>query len=184
MYVTPHSKFCTFYSKARRTRAHLSRVLVIRDKLDRQNFLVCGQHLRHFRHSWHVKPVNQISNMFDIFRHSWQKDTSSIVIRHVVFNSASCTHAHIFLFRRACRLLAARENFLSRMTKNIKHVWQMLPEILSIQNTDRTRFGNATRIFSFQKQIKPSTDKNFTRMQTKIIKLLSGPEYLKNNEKY
>ena len=37
--------------KARRTRAHLSRVLVIRDKLDRQNFLVCGQHLRHFRHS-------------------------------------------------------------------------------------------------------------------------------------
>jgi hypothetical protein len=29
----------------------LSRVLVIRDKLDRQNFLVCGQHLRHFRHS-------------------------------------------------------------------------------------------------------------------------------------
>jgi hypothetical protein len=37
--------------KARRTRAHLLRVLVIRDKLDRQNFLVCGQHLRHFRHS-------------------------------------------------------------------------------------------------------------------------------------
>ena len=37
--------------KARRTRAHLSRALVIRDKLDRQNFLVCGQHLRHFRHS-------------------------------------------------------------------------------------------------------------------------------------
>ena len=36
--------------KARRTRAHLSRVLVIRDKLDRQNFLVCGQHLRNFRH--------------------------------------------------------------------------------------------------------------------------------------
>jgi hypothetical protein len=43
-------------------------------------------------------------------------------IRHVVFNSASCTHAQIFLFRRACRLLAAHENFLSRMTKNIKHV--------------------------------------------------------------
>jgi hypothetical protein len=37
--------------KARRTRAHLSRVLVIRDKLDRQNFLVCGKHLPHFRHS-------------------------------------------------------------------------------------------------------------------------------------
>jgi hypothetical protein len=34
-----------------------------------------------------------------------------ILIRHVVFNSASCTHAQIFLFRRACRLLAAHENF-------------------------------------------------------------------------
>jgi hypothetical protein len=41
----------SFDHKARRTRAHLSRVLVIRDKLDRQNFLVCGQHLRHFRRS-------------------------------------------------------------------------------------------------------------------------------------
>ena len=28
-----------------------------------------------------------------------------------VFNSASCTHAQIFLFKRACRLLAAHENF-------------------------------------------------------------------------
>ena len=34
-----------------------------------------------------------------------------ILIRHVVFNSASCTHAQIFLFRRACRLLAAHDNF-------------------------------------------------------------------------
>jgi hypothetical protein len=34
-----------------------------------------------------------------------------ILIRHVVFNSASCTHAQIFLFRRACRLLAAHEHF-------------------------------------------------------------------------
>jgi hypothetical protein len=34
-----------------------------------------------------------------------------ILIRHVVFNSASCTHAQIFLFRRACRLLAAHVNF-------------------------------------------------------------------------
>ena len=34
-----------------------------------------------------------------------------ILIRYVVFNSASCTHAQIFLFRRACRLLAAHENF-------------------------------------------------------------------------
>jgi hypothetical protein len=38
-------------AKARRTRAHLSRVFVIRDKLERQNFLVCGEYLRHFRHS-------------------------------------------------------------------------------------------------------------------------------------
>ena len=33
-----------------------------------------------------------------------------ILICHV-FNSASCTHAQFFLFRRACRLLAAHENF-------------------------------------------------------------------------
>jgi hypothetical protein len=45
------NKLHATWSKARRTRAHLSRVLVIRDKLDRQNFLVCGQHLQHFRHS-------------------------------------------------------------------------------------------------------------------------------------
>jgi hypothetical protein len=37
--------------------------------------------------------------------------------------------------------------------------------------TDRTRFGNATRIFSFQKQIKPSTDKNFTRYADQIAKI-------------
>ena len=39
---------------------------------------------------------------------TWRiKITSSCL----VFNSASCTHAQIFLFRRACRLLAAHENF-------------------------------------------------------------------------
>jgi hypothetical protein len=38
-------------------------------------------------------------------------------------------------------------------------------------HTDRTRFGNATRIFSFQKQIKPSTDKNFTRYAGQIAKI-------------
>jgi hypothetical protein len=37
--------------------------------------------------------------------------------------------------------------------------------------TDRTRFGNVTRIFSFQKQIKPSTDKNFTRYADQIAKI-------------
>jgi hypothetical protein len=31
-------------------------------------------------------------------------------------------------------------------------------------HTDQVRIGNATRIFSFQKQIKPSTDKNFTKI--------------------
>jgi hypothetical protein len=40
-------------------------------------------------------------------------------------------------------------------------------------HTDRTRFGNATRIFSFQKQIKPSTDKNFTRYADQIAKIAS-----------
>ena len=29
----------------------------------------------------------------------------------LVFNYASCMHVQIFLFRRACRLLAAHENF-------------------------------------------------------------------------
>jgi hypothetical protein len=38
-------------------------------------------------------------------------------------------------------------------------------------HTDRTRFGNATRIFSFQKQIKPSTDKKFTRYADQIAKI-------------
>ena len=38
-------------------------------------------------------------------------------------------------------------------------------------HTDRTRFDNATRIFSFQKQIKPSTDKNFTRYADQIAKI-------------
>ena len=40
------------------------------------------------------------NNMADHITSSW-----------LVFNSASCTHAQIFLFRRACRLLAAHENF-------------------------------------------------------------------------
>jgi hypothetical protein len=38
-------------------------------------------------------------------------------------------------------------------------------------HTDRTRFCNATRIFSFQKQIKPSMDKNFTRYADQIAKI-------------
>ena len=38
-------------------------------------------------------------------------------------------------------------------------------------HTDRTRFGNATRIFSFQKQIKPSMDKNFTLYAVQIAKI-------------
>jgi hypothetical protein len=38
-------------------------------------------------------------------------------------------------------------------------------------HTDRTRFGNATRIFSFQKQIKPLQDKNFTRYADQIAKI-------------
>ena len=84
---------CCALRKARRTRAHLSRVLVIRDKLDRQNFLVCGQHLRHFRHSWHV---NQISNMFDIFRHSWQKNSR--------VRRANDIRAWIGKFAHACNL--------------------------------------------------------------------------------
>jgi hypothetical protein len=41
-----------------------------------------------------------------------------ILIRRVVFNSASCTHAQIFLFRRACRLLAAHLIFGLHVTND------------------------------------------------------------------
>jgi hypothetical protein len=53
---------------------------------------------------------------------------------------------------------ASREKILRRKTGIKAH-------------TDRTRFGNATRIFSFQKQIKPSTDKTFTRYADQIAKI-------------
>ena len=44
--------------------------------------------------------------------------------------------------------------------------------ILAVKvHTDRTRFDNAMRIFSFQKQTKLSTDKNFTRYADKIAKI-------------
>ena len=49
---------------------NLQCALVIRNKLERQIFLVCGEILRCFYHSWQI---NQISNMFDIFCHEWQK---------------------------------------------------------------------------------------------------------------
>jgi hypothetical protein len=49
-------------------------------------------------------------------------------------------------------------------------VADVLEDILKV-NTDRTRFGNATRIFNFQKQIKPSTDKIFTRYADQIAKI-------------
>jgi hypothetical protein len=42
-------------------------------------------------------------------------------------------------------------------------------------HTDQTRFGNMTRIFSFQKQIKPSTDKNFIASRCQIASGLYGP---------
>jgi hypothetical protein len=47
-------------------------------------------------------------------------------------------------------------------------------EISLKAHTDRTRFGNATQIFSFQKQIKPSTGKNFTRYADQIAKIALG----------
>jgi hypothetical protein len=49
---------------------------------------------------------------------------------------------------------------------------EIAAKIASVKaHTDRTRFGNATRIFSFKKQIKPSTDKNFTRYAGQIAKI-------------
>ena len=125
-------------AKARRTRAHLSRVLVIRDKLDQQNFLVCGRATFTAFSSFvtckpNIKYVCYFSSLVTKkfscaaskrqarlnrktcacvqlaeLKTTWRiKITSSCL----VFNSASCMHAQIFLFRRACRLLAAHENF-------------------------------------------------------------------------
>jgi hypothetical protein len=52
------------------------------------------------------------------------------------------------------------------------HVFVCQRDFLYVKaHTDRARFGNATRIFSFQKQIKPSTDKNFTRYAGQIAKI-------------
>ena len=52
------------------------------------------------------------------------------------------------------------------------HVFVCQCDFLYVKaHTDRARFGNATRIFSFQKQIKPSTDKNFTRYAGQIAKI-------------
>jgi hypothetical protein len=49
---------------------------------------------------------------------------------------------------------------------------EIAAKIASVKvHTDRTRFDNATRIFSFQKQIKPSTDENFTRYADQIAKI-------------
>ena len=56
-------------------------------------------------------------------RGSFENILRIVFALYVVFNySASCTHGHIVLFKRTCRLVAAHEDFLSRMTKNIKHV--------------------------------------------------------------
>ena len=85
-------------------------IFVIRDK----NFL-CAASKRQSRLNRKICACVQLAELKT--RHELV-----ILIHHVAFNSASCTHAQIFLFRHACRLLAAHKNFLSRMTKNIKHV--------------------------------------------------------------
>jgi hypothetical protein len=54
---------------------------------------------------------------------------------------------------------------------NAEGSYSVIPTPHVFIDTDRTRFGNATRIFSFQKQIKPSTDKNFTRYADQIAKI-------------
>jgi hypothetical protein len=60
----------------------------------------------------------------------------------------------------------------SRRVAKSRPVCMGLKSAFSLKaHTDRTRFGNATRIFSFEKQIKPSTDKNFTRYADQIAKI-------------
>jgi hypothetical protein len=50
---------------------------------------------------------------------TWRIKITSLCL---VFNSASCMHAQIFLFRRACRLLAAHKNFLVTNDENAVNV--------------------------------------------------------------
>jgi hypothetical protein len=50
-------------------------------------------------------------------------------------------------------------------------VADVLEDILNKVHTDRTRFGNATRIFNFQKQIRPSADKIFKRYADQIANI-------------
>ena len=61
---------------------------------------------------------------------------------------------------------------MSLKTENSRRVAKSRPVCMGLKaHTDATRFGNATRIFSFQKQIKPSTDKHFTRYADQIAKI-------------
>ena len=54
--IRPKIVYQILGTKARRTLANLQRVLVIRNKLDRQNFLLRGP-LRCFRHSLQLNQV-------------------------------------------------------------------------------------------------------------------------------
>ena len=55
-FIRPKTVYQILGTKARRTLANLQRVLVIRNKLDRQNFLLRGP-LRCFRHSLQLSQV-------------------------------------------------------------------------------------------------------------------------------
>jgi hypothetical protein len=65
-----------------------------------------------------------------------------------------------------CILQEIVVNPYTNYTYNLRIVYKSMKA-----HTDRTRFGNATRISSFQKRIKPSTDKNFTRYADQIAKI-------------
>jgi hypothetical protein len=61
---------------------------------------------------------------------------------------------------------------MSLKIENSRRVAKSRPVCMDLKgHTDRTRFGNAKRIFSFQKQVKPSTDKNFTSYADQIAKI-------------
>ena len=66
----------------------------------------------------------------------------SVLIRHVVFNySASCTHAHIVLFKRTCRLVAAHEDFFVTNDEKYQTCLIFGLHVTNDENVARTR-GN------------------------------------------
>ena len=88
------------WAKARRTLVNFVRALVICDKLDWQNFLVCGKFLRCFCHSWQI---NEISNMLNIW----------FICHEYLKHCKSSPHTWKFCRSNLSRITSARCKFAS-----------------------------------------------------------------------